>query len=248
MTKELTIQIASREYRLFLQNGFFNPKDENFTATLHKHPYSEIHLFSGGNAEFSCNGTTHRLKDAVCIVPPNTYHAMISRDENVTHIPFLADIEVKEFHCVPLREDFASLITHEHGHCVNTDNYTLLLTYLSVLLAFFLPKNTVRPTEITDPSIQIETFFNLRYSEDLHLQDLATHLHLSERQAERLVIIHTGKTFRDALADTRLTLAKELYENGRMSLYDIAEYIGYRSYTGFWKAAKRRGFVFRKHK
>ncbi len=246
MTKELTVQLASREYRLFLQNGFFDSKDGNFITALHKHPYSEIHLFAGGDAEFSCDGTTHRLRDAVCIVPPNTYHATISRDESVARIVFLADIETKNFHYVPLREDFTKLITHEHENCIKSENYTLLLTYLSVLLALFLPKDTVRPTEISDPSVQIEMFFNLRYSEDLHLRDLATHLHLSERQAERLVIMHTGKTFRDALADTRLTLAEKLYENGYMTLYDIAEYIGYRSYTGFWKAAKRRGFVFQK--
>ena len=92
---------------------------------------------------------------------------------------------------------------------------------------------------MTDYGFLIHEFFSLHYSEDLHLCDLAQFLHLSERQTERLVIEHTGNTFRNELTAIRMTIAKKLLTSSQMSLTEISQYVGYKSYAGFWKALNK---------
>ena len=81
---------------------------------------------------------------------------------------------------------------------------------------------------------RIHSHFN-----DVHLCDLARYLHLSERQSERAVIEYTGKTFRDALVEMRMNTAEHLHKTTDMSLTEISQYVGYKSYNGFWKAMKK---------
>ena len=71
------------------------------------------------------------------------------------------------------------------------------------------------------------------------LCDLAEIPHLSERQTERLVIKHMGKSFKEALLDIRTEMAKKLMETTDMPMSEIAKSVGYKSYAGFWKAMKK---------
>ena len=87
------------------------------------------------------------------------------------------------------------------------------------------------------------SFFSNRYSEDVRLSDLAEAIHLSERQTERLVIEHTGRGFRDELTETRVKIARQRLADKNMTLGEIAGYVGYRSYAGFWKAMKKSGAI-----
>ena len=43
------------------------------------------------------------------------------------------------------------------------------------------------------------------------------------------------------ISSTRVMIAKQLLRSSDMSLSEIAEYVGYRSYAGFWKAMKKDG-------
>ena len=74
------------------------------------------------------------------------------------------------------------------------------------------------------------------------MRDIANYLHLSERQSERLIIDYTGHSFRDELVATRMNMAKILFSTTDMSLSEISQYVGYKSYNGFWKAAKKFNF------
>ena len=52
--------------------------------------------------------------------------------------------------------------------------------------------------------------------------------------------MHTGRSFRDELTATRMAVADQLIAEGELSLSEIAAYVGYHSYAGFYKAIKRR--------
>jgi AraC-like DNA-binding protein len=91
---------------------------------------------------------------------------------------------------------------------------------------------------ITDYAFLIYEFFSTNYSGDVKLADLADILHLSERQTERLVIEHTGKTFKEEITSMRMEMAQKLISAG-MPLTEIAQYVGYKSYAGFYKAMKK---------
>ena len=44
------------------------------------------------------------------------------------------------------------------------------------------------------------------------------------------------KTFKEKLSSTRIESAKILIESANMPMQKAAEYVGYKSYSGFWKA------------
>ena len=71
------------------------------------------------------------------------------------------------------------------------------------------------------------------------IADLARQLHFSEKHTARLVLKHTGQTFTQALTAQRMTIARHLAATTDMSLGDISRYVGYRSYSGFWKAYEK---------
>ena len=85
----------------------------------------------------------------------------------------------------------------------------------------------------------IREFFSNRYGSDRGLGELAEILHVSERQAERLVWECVGRSFRDELTATRMVVADQLLNTTDISLGELAQYLGYKSYAGFWKAYKK---------
>ena len=48
-----------------------------------------------------------------------------------------------------------------------------------------------------------------------------------------------GRSFRGALTVTRMQVAERLINISAMPLTEVAQYVGYRSYAGFWKAYQK---------
>ena len=111
-----------------------------------------------------------------------------------------------------------------------------------MFLSYFSANERLEAKEVTDYGFLIHEFFSIHYNEDIHLRDIANYLHLAERQSERLIIDYTGHSFRDELVATRMNMAKILFSTTDMSLSEISQYVGYKSYNGFWKAAKKFNF------
>ena len=85
---------------------------------------------------------------------------------------------------------------------------------------------------------QLQCTYSMR-GNVIRIEDLAKELHLSTRQTERLVFANTGNTFGNELTLTRIAIAKHLIKTTDMKLSDVAEYVGYKSYAGFYKALNR---------
>ena len=104
------------------------------------------------------------------------------------------------------------------------------------MIAALFPELSAPVTPMMDTAFIIHEFFSRGYNLDLRLSDLAELLHLSEKQTARLVEIHTGKTFKQALIAQRMNNARHLIALGEMSFAEIGEQLGYQSYAGFYKA------------
>ena len=237
MSHELTIQTATGARRVFLQAGFY---DTAFTAMhAHCHDYAELHLIVDGKASFEVdNGVWQLNAGDVLILPKQLYHASLSADAAVQHTAFQTDCEIDACAMQHFSPAVVRAFFEEIAACQGTGDHTRVAAYLT-LFCFALEKKahvTARP--ISDSAFLIREFFSNHYAEDVHLCDLARALHLSERQAERLVLACTGHSFRQELTATRMVTAERLMETGELSLRHIAEYVGYRSYAGFWKAWK----------
>ena len=245
MFNEINITISNEKHRAFFMNGFHSSSEQP-VATLHKHKFSEIHFVSGGNAVFRIGETQTLLKDgSVMIIPNGVFHCCYQKEEGTLHNAFQVDFDTKEVKTAFVGIETVSGFFDEMERLKQTGNYSGIASYMGLFChKLCLDLQFLAANPVTDYGFLVQEYLLLHYSENLRLSDLAGELHLSERQAERLVKEPTGRSFKDELCNIRMNIAKQLSEGSDMTLYEIARYVGYDSYAGFWKTAKRLGFSF----
>lgn len=237
INNSLTVTVGSAIHKIFLQAGFYDlqpPCDR-----MHVHPYTEVHVILDGGATFSVNEIHYVLSAGdMLVIPGGAYHASVDIHSAV-HTAFQIDAHCDSTQLFSLDRSLVTCLEREIIACRSSGDHTGIAAYTSLLCRHFLPLERASAQRISDYAFLIGEFFSNNYSRDVHLCDLAGDLHLSERQTERLVIESTGMSFRRKLISVRLAMAEHLQKHSNMSLQEIAEYVGYRSYAGFWKAMKK---------
>ncbi len=237
MNNKLNIKIGSKYHNIFLQNGFYSHTIQKMP--IHKHSYAEIHIVTNGIINFKVGDTIHSTTNGnLFFVPANTYHCAITENPNARRIAFQIDCDEHRFFKKQVQCQTVMDFLNEIEKCKTTKDYTVVSAYISLFFSQLYPEGLqVHP--VNDYPFLFREFFSRRYNEDLQLSDLAQELHLSERQTERLLIKYTGHTFRQELSTVRIDMARHLLSVSDMRLTEIALLVGYRSYSGFWKAMKK---------
>ena len=238
MHKELDIHIGEKDSRAFLQRGFRPCLPP--TKRLHKHNYADVHIVFGGEMLFYIGGQIHTVEDGtLMVIPREVFHYCLEKEEGALHIAFQVDYDVRDIIKRKINPRVVEDFRWEIERTEQTGEYTHIASYLSLFCSYFCKEDAQSVRSITDYGFLIREFFQTGYEKDVKLSDLAKVLNVCERQAERLVLEYTGRTFREELTYMRMTIAKHLMNSGEMSLGEIARYVGYRSYAGFWKAMKK---------
>lgn len=232
--RQLIINIAGTEIEVFMQGGFW---DFNFTSpAFHKHRYAEIHVVSQGEIDFILNGDTVCLKAGeILVIPDNTFHRYEKKKE-VNHFAFQINYPIAKLRKLKVSQDIISKTINEISAYKKSGESTKLSAYISFLCSEVCSYIKSEITPIQNRSFIIYEFFANNYNRNITLSDIATKLNLSEKQAERLIKKHTGNSFRQELIAHRMEAAKRLMETEKFTLSEIAEQVGYESYSGFWKA------------
>jgi AraC-like DNA-binding protein len=134
------------------------------------------------------------------------------------------------------------LLREEDGVLRNSREGVLLLdVILSVLGSDGAEKNSVRSKEQTRSRQKwlIEEYVGTRYHAADGLEGLAKKLYLSQRQTRKLVRRFFGEDFKALMVRQRMDVARIFLESEDLSLEEIAESVGYRSYSGFHLAFVR---------
>ena len=237
MHYELSLKMIERDYKAFLQDGFYvSPKTD---TSLHKHNYAEVHVLGEGRAEFLIDNQSLTVNGpAVLTIPAPMMHCCIYQDDDLLHTAFQTDCPAEELRVYPVGNGVVKAFFDEIHQCRLTENYSTVALYIPLFCNCYRREHH-GVTEIKDYNFLISEFFILNYDKDVYLSDLAEQLHISERHAERLVLQYTGRSFREELVAVRMRIATQLMQAENASLEQIAKYVGYRSYSGFWKAMKR---------
>ncbi len=238
MCKELDISVGTKVVKAFLQCGFY--PETPTTKRMHKHNYDEIHIVVGGKIAFKIGEEDHIVEDGTLFaVPRGVYHFCVEKDETSVHTAFQIDYGVGNFISCKMNKGTIYDFLSEIGNSRKSGDYSKIAAYISLVCSYLCNKDFSGARKIADYGFLIREFFQTQYSKEVKLADLARVLNVSERQAERLVVEYIGRTFRDEVAFTRISIAKHLMSYTKMSLNDIATNVGYHSYAGFWKALKK---------
>lgn len=235
IARETEIAVGKTHLQVFLQRGFF--KSQLPTGLPHMHRYTELHLILSGCGYYRVGGIAMTVPAChMLAVPQQTEHSTYDFEQKTQmrslqinlplDAPFLCEIAPSELSAL----------------CASIDHYTetgeaLRMQLCLALICGHLPVfDCAPPTPIENRGFLIAEFFDTCYDRDVTLSDLAALLRVSEKQAARLVQKHMSGTFRDLIQSRRIRAARNLMSETDMSLEAIAERVGYRSYSGLWKA------------
>ena len=232
---ESEIKIGKETKKLFLQNGFFF--NTMLFGNLHSHKYTEILTVVGGSTKYRVANETYTINDGECFaIPAGVLHYCISADKNIIRSTFQVDLTIPSFRKCKVPNGIIPTLLEESKRNIKDVNRLKVSGYIQIIIAELFPEFSMKVDPMMDTAFIIHEFFARGYNLDLKLSDLAEHLHLSEKQTARLVEIHTGMTFKQALITQRMSIAKHLIALGEMSFAEIGEKLGYKSYGGFYKA------------
>lgn len=235
MLKKLAVTIGNSTKTAFLPAGFYNilPPSKN----LHCHTHTEFHIISGGTARFLIGSLCCEVEDSsVFAIPPGVLHTCICCEPGLSHIVFQIDDPIREYNCHTIDPILLQAFLSQIRQSCNKTDHTAAACYIALVCSDFYPKDHIHITVANDYAFAIYEFFSHHYQENVSLSDLAAHLHFSEKHTGRLVMKYTGRSFKDTLIAHRIAIAKHLAETTDFSMQKISEYVGYRSYSGFWKA------------
>ena len=85
----------------------------------------------------------------------------------------------------------------------------------------------------------IEHYINTHYHQKTSTEDIAAILHVSRRQADRIVEQVFGKSYAVLVTERRMSIAEVLLKKTDLSCAQVAEKVGYNSYPGFFLAFKQ---------
>lgn len=239
MEKRSILEIKTENHHLFLQQGFFDVSAH--TSKMHFHGYTEIHIIVGGEITYFIDGQVYTFKAGdILSIPKKTYHHCLNLNDDAQSIAFQTEKNIDGIRStsisLPLLLDFVE----EIKKAKQSNDYNVILKYISLCSALLMNEKIVNPVETVDYLFVISEFFSNQYNQKVTIQTLANELRLSEKQTARLVKKYTGNTFNQQLTLSRLNVANYLINSTDMTMTEIAEYVGFESYSGFWKASKKQ--------
>ena len=234
--REMTVHLDEQKDKLLINQGFFsfhtNP------SPLHCHYYAELHLFAQGGGTYATTERTYTVKAGELLVfPAQTYHACRVIEPDSLHIDFQMTSTVRQVVQRKLPQGVPDALFAEIKRLGEHRTSERLRAYLSLLCAEARDRTEDEPlTVIDDRAFLIHEYMTRNYNRNIALADVAGFLCLSEKQTGRLIRQYTGYHFKDALTRYRMEVAKQLIAAGKHTLTEVAELVGYHSYSGFWKA------------
>ena len=240
MNQHGILEVKTENLHLFLQAGFFD--GSRSTTAMHSHGYTEFHLVLQGEADFLVGEEEYTLMPGdVLAIPQNIYHSCIRRNEETRTIAFQIKRPLEYVRQIRV----SPVIIGEFGNQIKfarqSGVYALVVKYIEILCSGFWDGEKLPATMSKDYGLLINEFFSNQYYQQASLQDLAKEMSLSEKQTERLVKKHTGNTFLQELTKRRIQAANHLIRSTELTMGEIAERVGFKSYSGFWKAYKKQG-------
>lgn len=235
MYYELNLYVNNNLGKAFFKKLFMN--ENQMTCVTHCHKYDEVHIVFEGIEKFQIGKEEFDFyKGDTFVIPKGIYHCCKSASKDLKHFAF----QITECSSELKKSRVSEMILVEFENSIfnfqkNAGEISSLFSF--VCSAFF---GKERLGKMTDTAGLIFEFISQNYTFDVKVSDLARELNYSVKQTERLVKKYTGMTFREALVEYRLIVADYLKKNFDFSDYEISLKVGYSSYSGFWKAKKKK--------
>lgn len=237
MIYELPVNIGKSTAKIFLQDNFNTASSVH--SPIHNHFQCEVHIVYSGKVQLKIEKEVYNLSCGdVVAVPAKYYHWRKALSEDAKCFSFSTDYELDKPLIGKLDKNLLKSFEKDIKSFSVTDSVSKLSAYISLFWCniFDIDFPSAIPTE--DYSFLINKFFEENYHKNITLDDLAKAIKLSPKQTSRLVVKYMGNNFRTEIAKRRAVSAKLLIDTTNLSKEEIAESLGYSSYSSLWKTIK----------
>lgn len=230
----MEIMVDGRSRRVFL--GGMIPFRGTEPVPPHKHYHVELHLIMSGAAEYVV-GDQHYIVGAndYVVIPGTTFHWYTPMEDFS-----FQGFQIERFDTQPavgkMSADQMEILKQEYVRARETLCCGRLAACLGNLLYPLLCEDNQKLIPLQNRRYMIHEFLASNYNRDITLAEVAEHINLSPKQTARLIEEYTGHPFRQQIPYLRVEAAECLVETGRMTLEEVAQQVGYQSYSSLWKA------------
>ena len=239
--KQMILPLSEGNTEVFFDAGFF--EGIHTVSPIHNHEYTELHFAVRGFTTLIINKKEYNLTEGdLLAIPAGVTHT--SRDaEGTVHRAFLMNVPLSKVELMRFPPEILCGLVSEIESFIATGVTRCLSKYVMFLCKDILGSEP-QILDVGDRKFVMHDFFANNYHRQIQIDDLAERLKLSTKQTQRLVRTYTGNTFGKELTKVRIEAARLLMkENKNLTLLEISHRVGYRSYSGFWKAFKTSGTV-----
>ena len=234
----------------------------------HKHSFVEFHYIFGGNETLYFPREDKRVSltgGMIAMIPRGLYHCAETEEESfVSRLCFNFSMDPEKLSGNPIYSVFQSagqaLILRDNAVSAAMERWRSILEdekdpmaqtregviLLDVVLDIFRRVSEGKSVPLRQNQTKqrqkwlIEEHIFTRYHAPEGLEGLAQKLYLSPRQTRKLVKSFYGEDYKTLIIRQRMEMAQIFLESRKWSLEEVAEKVGYRSYSGFHLAFVRQ--------
>ncbi|MBQ7341322.1 MAG: helix-turn-helix domain-containing protein [Oscillospiraceae bacterium] len=224
----------------------------------HSHGEYELHVVLSGKALLEVGKEQHLLTAGMAmVIAPGQYHAAKTEPGQIERFSMQILVpkgplsermqtEVSVCRVFPASEYLCRLCSEYYYETAAMNAYRReqQQSLLTLLLIGVFRELGVEQTDqkkesaisLLQRKIRIDTFFEKSLSTNVKLEELAARLHISPRQLSRFLTKHYGMSYRELLIRARMDQAAWLLRTTDQTIPRVAEQVGYKSESAFYKA------------
>ena len=203
----------------------------------HNHRQGEVHVMLSGSVDYTIGEENRTFQSGDFVyIPPKMYHSAKAQQIDTSFITFTLRGGPKLIVYSSLPKGILDGIYHACKESGTHGSLEPLMPYFYILLGIIFRQHSPIVRENRDYEGMIMRHLDAHYNQNITLSSLAAYVGISPKQVQRIVQKETGHTFLAELTARRMRAAKYLEENTTMTSAEIAHYVGYNSYSGYWKA------------
>ena len=234
----------------------------------HKHTFVEFHYIFGGKETLYFPKEDNRVTltgGMIAMIPRGLYHCAETEEASfVSRLCFNFSMDPEKLSGNPIYSVFQSaaqpLILRDHAVSAAMERWRSILEdekdpmaqtrqgviLLDVILDIFRRLAEGKSVPLRQDQTKqrqkwlIEEYIFTRYHDPEGLEGLAKKLYLSPRQTRKLVKSFYGEDYKTLIIRQRMEMAQIFLASQKWSLEEVAEKVGYRSYSGFHLAFVRQ--------
>ncbi len=148
----------------------------------------------------------------------------------------IIDLSASEFSLVKQLLDSVTLATTDSlGRCHIEAKVLSTISELSVISDYKHDSDEENKPHKENVPVLIMDYIITHYTEKITYQLLADEFFTSPSTIAVIIKNFIGKTLKEYITELRMEDAEHMLKNGDVSLYKIAEFCGYKEYSGFYK-------------